>query len=188
MSPKHHAFGLCIVLGLGLGASACGSDSSAGASGAAPADGTGGPFLAFGTSFQGFHDWKSTPASSTVPVGIHVAGPMTVFLNKAPPKGSTAFPLGTIIVKEVDGGDPLARTIFAMVKRGAGFNPDGAHEWEWFELQNTSSGVPLIVWRGVGPPAGEKYGGDANGGCNGCHSAGKDNDFVLTSGLLLSSF
>lgn len=168
---------------LGLALAACGGG---GGSGDEAAD-AGGPFLAFTGNFQGFHGWSSQPATSTRPVasGVHTNGPMTVYLNQAPPKGSATFPRGTIIVKEVDVGDSISRQVFAMVKRGDGFNAGGAVDWEWFELQNQADGTELILWRGVGPPLGEKYGGDPNG-CNGCHSAAKDNDFVMTDALRLS--
>lgn len=148
-------------------------------------------FVAFATHFQGYQRWSSAPG---VPdpslVGIvdtvHTTGPMTVYVNRLPAAGAKEFPIGTIIVKEVTTGALGERTVFAMVKRGGGFNEGGATNWEWFELQNSCNGVQ-ILWRGVGPPAGEKYGGDATGGCNTCHANGKSNDFVLTKDLRLGS-
>jgi hypothetical protein len=145
-------------------------------------------FVAFASSFDGYHDWTSMPAIAppNAPMGLHTTGPMTVYINRVPPPSSTQFPLGTIIVKETQEADPAQRTVFAMVKRGGGYDAMGAVGWEWFELANEESDA-RIVWRGVGPPAGEKYGGDPNG-CNGCHGGARPNDFVWTSGLSLSSF
>ena len=94
---------------------------------------------------------------------------------------------GTIIVKEPSDGDLTTRQIFAMVKRGGDFNPTGAVNWEWFELQNVDSATVQIVWRGFGPPAGETYGGNP-AFCNGCHVIAADNDDVWSSALQLSNF
>ncbi len=43
----------------------------------------------------------------------------------------------------------MNRDIFAMAKRGGGFNPNGAHDWEFFRLRITAGGMPLIVGRGI---------------------------------------
>ena len=58
------------------------------------------------------------------------------------------------------------------MKRGAGFNADGAAGWEWFQLANGPGDAPTILWRGVGPSDGDAYGADT-GGCNGCHDAAR---------------
>jgi hypothetical protein len=76
---------------------------------------------------------------------------------------------------------------FAMVKRGGDFNSEGARGWEWFELEDVEDGGVLIVWRGVGPPADEGYGGDPLTGCNECHTPG-NNDCVLAPALDLRNF
>ena len=147
----------------------------------------GSTFIAFAKDFQPFRDWESLPAEpfSEAPTSTHTSGPRTVYINKMPPAGATEFPVGTIIVKEAETDPASERAVFAMVKRGGTFNSKGAANWEWFELQNLDSGAENIVWRGVGPPVGEKYGGDPNGGCNGCHGAATDNDFVLDKNLRL---
>lgn len=160
-------------------------------------DGTGLPaptgassFVAFAAHFQGYQRWAATPGVPNPDFGtavtgtVHDLGPMTVYVNRPPPAGATTFPVGTIVVKEATTGALGQRTVFAMVKRGGAFNDTGALGWEWFELVNGCDGVQ-ILWRGVGPPAGEKYGGDAASGCNACHAMGKGNDFVLTKGLRL---
>jgi hypothetical protein len=74
-----------------------------------------------------------------------------------------------------------------MEMRGGNFDPEGAVSWEWFELQNVDADNVRIVWRGNGPPNGETYGGDS-ATCNDCHAGAKSNDFVWTTGFLLSSF
>ncbi len=170
--------GVLLVLTATLSCSAAKSENSAGDSDT---------FLAFATSFAGYRSWSHAPATATnAPSGLHTSGPMTVYWNKPPPHGSTEFPIGTIIVKETDPGVTPAQ-IFAVVKRGGGYNAAGAHDWEWFELQTADSGSVVILWRGVGPPNGETYGGDPTT-CNTCHGQASSNDFVWSSALQLAAF
>lgn len=173
-----------LVAALAL-ACGCSSDSSA----VVDAGGTG---LIYAQAFYGFHDWYSVPAVG--PPGmvdaVHTTQPLTAYINHLPPHGSTTFPLGTIIVKEVSAGDLTTRQIFAMWKRGDDFNSAGAVDWEWFELQNTDNpALPVtIVWRGFGPLSStDSYGGNPNT-CNDCHEGAQVNDYVWTQALQLSSF
>jgi hypothetical protein len=161
---------------------------SGGASDADNAE-NGSSFIAFASDFQGFHSWESFPIEEGVVEGtIHLAGPRTEYLNKRPEIGSKTFPVGTIIVKELEVGAVEERKVFALVKRGGGFNSASAPGWEWFELQNNPDGsVARVVWRGVGPPIGENYGGDPNG-CASCHGAATGNDFILSKSIRLSEF
>lgn len=155
-----------------------------GCSGGGAAGGEGDvPFVATASMFAGFRGWSSNSIDNPVASGsTHVSGPRTVYINHLPAADATAFPKGTLIVKETfaDG------KIFARAKRGAGFNPTGAVDWEWFELQETDQNAIIIEWRGFGPPAGgDNYGGDANGACNDCHGIARANDYVLASWLTL---
>jgi hypothetical protein len=160
---------LCIALGVG----ACG---------AAPAEDESHQFLAFPADFRGFRAWPSSVLDGDAPAGgVHLTGPRTTYLNAAPPQGATAYPRGTLVVKTLADG-----TVFAMAKRGEGYNPSGAVGWEFFELQELADAVS-IVWRGVGPPVGEKYGGDPEAGCNGCHAVARANDSLLSPSLRLGS-
>jgi hypothetical protein len=156
---------------------------SAAAPGAADAPPT---FLAFTPDFAQFRTWTSVhsdgPTPGTVP--DDVLGPRTQYLNHAPPAGSTEFPVGTIIVEARENS---LKKIFAGVKRGGDYNPQGARDWEWFELSESASGVVSLLWRGVGPPNGDTYGGDVNG-CNVCHAACAANDYVCSPLLSLGSF
>lgn len=145
-----------------------------------------GTFIALQSDFAGFSQWSATPVSSE-DTG-HVSGARTVYVNQAPPAGSTTFPVGTILVKTIEweGGTD----IHAMAKRGAGFNTDGANGWEWFELMYASDGTPVIRWRGDVPPTDEEYGqlpgaesdtsDTITGDCNVCHSTDAVNDYVHT--------
>ncbi|HXN30856.1 MAG TPA: hypothetical protein VN894_03300 [Polyangiaceae bacterium] len=167
---------------------------SAGA-GAGTTDGGSGTFVAFASDFTGFHSWSSTPGvgppgapqpPSGTDGGVH-AGPLMSYINQRPAKGSTSFPVGTIIVKEPTTPALTDRQIFAMVKRGGGYDSTGATDWEWFELRDVDANDVTIVWRGVGPPGGEAYGATPTL-CNDCHAMARGNDFVWTAGLDLSSF
>ena len=156
-----------LLLIASLGLAACGGPVE-------PSADAGELFIAFQATFEGYQSWPSKAVDGHQQGSTHLAGPRTVYVNAMPAAGSTEFPVGTAIVKEMNDG---SAQVFAMVKRGGNYNPTGALNWEWFELKSVG-GTLRINWRGVGPPAGEMYGGDANGGCNGCHLSHADNDFV----------
>jgi hypothetical protein len=146
---------------------------------------TGSTYLAFAQNFQGYHSWPSYDVSEDADlVGIHDGSVVTEYINRLPPSGSVEFPLGTMVVKEATGGT-IPHEIFAMAKRGGGFNTV-ATGWEWFELENLDCADDRVklIWRGVGPPIGEMYGGDPNAGCNSCH-ADCGNDGVCAKALSL---
>lgn len=183
--------GLALVAALAV---ACSGSASNGSSDA----GTTGEFVAFGSDFQDFRTWQSFDVTAEAfaaggidagvgPGTVHPDAKLIEYLNKPPPTGSTEFPVGTIIVKEGTEGDVVGRQYFAMVKRGGIQNLDGAKGWEWFELRNLANGTVGIVWRGVGPPKGEVYGGDPNAGCNTCHVA-CGNDAVCAKAVQLANF
>lgn len=143
-------------------------------------------FLAFSATFAPFRSWTSFHSDGPANDGTfppEVLGPRTQYINQLPPPGAREFPVGTVIV---EARENAGKKIFAGVKRGGGFNAGGAVNWEWFEL--TDQPV-TIVWRGLGPPLGDTYGGDAHGGCNACHVAcGATNDFVCSPKLSLATF
>jgi hypothetical protein len=144
------------------------------------------PFIALERDFQGFRDWVHVDLS-TRPAGTqtHGASEAKEFINQLPAPGSKEFPVGTILVKSTH--SPTGKEdIFAMVKRGDGYNARGANGWEWFELTRRSDASYGILWRGLNPPDGQGYGGLPSGGCNGCHQGADKNDFVHASKLGLS--
>ena len=171
-----------------------GCGSSAGPEDADGGTSSGETFLAFAGNFTDYHGWSqapATPSEGTPADQVHPIGPWTLYWKFSIDPlqhGATTFPLGTIIVKQTDPGVVDPPQIFAMVKRGGGFNATGARDWEWFELESYDDGTVSIVWHGFGPPAGtEKYGGDGTV-CNGCHAGAASNDYVWSSALTLSSF
>jgi hypothetical protein len=169
---QHHRLALGVTIAIAV----------AGCSGGGSASPAMGDFVAQNTNFRGYRTWTSFTIDDGQAAGAtHVAGKRTIYINQLPPAGATEFPIGTIIVKEtaIDG------KIFARAKRSPDWNPTGAVGWEWFELL-TKAGATGIFWRGLGPPAGEVYGGDPNAGCNMCHKLAPNNDFVLTPALMLA--
>jgi predicted CxxxxCH...CXXCH cytochrome family protein len=98
------------------------------------------------------------------------------------------FPVGTIIVKETEEADVTQRTVFAMVKRGGGFNATGAVGWEWFKLGDNADGSATILDRSPAPDWTSPYGAEPVGDCNGCHLLAKSNDDVWDTALQLSRF
>jgi hypothetical protein len=172
---------VALAVVLAAGAASCGDDGDE-ASDPPPAT-----FLAFASTFSSFRGWTSFhsdgPAPGTQPVDV--LGPRTQYINRLPPAGATSYPVGTVIVEARESGK---RPIFAMVKRGGGYNAGGAIDWEWFELTETpASGAVTIAWRGLGPPtATDSYGGDPLGGCNPCHAAFRETDYVGSAQLKLA--
>ena len=169
--------------GVALAAAGCATGCGAGTGGAGDAPDT---FLAFSSTFAPFRSWTAVHSDGPADDGTFppdVLGPRTQYVRQVPAAGSTEFPIGTVIV---EARETAGQKIFAAVKRGGGFNAGGATNWEWFEL--TDDPV-TIVWRGFGPPAGDLYGGDPNGGCNACHAAcGAGNDYICSPKLRLSAF
>ena len=141
-------------------------------------------------AFNNFCNWSSADAMNPEDAadGIHGLGALKVYWNQSPPAGSKSFPIGTIIVKESEQQDPTNRVAFAMVKRGCGFNVDGANGWEWWSLSDNGDCTMKMLWRGVQAPVTESYGGTPVGNCNGCHEQVVDNDYVWDTALQLSNF
>lgn len=146
----------------------------------------GGPsevFIATTGSFADYRTWESFDGGTNVLDSVPVDTPRIMYLNRRPPSGSKAFPPGTIIVKEAEGGQT-----FAMAKRGGDYNYTGSRGWEWFEVADNADGKPVIIWRGTAPPAGQLYGGLPAASCNACHANAISNDFVSGDALDLSGF
>jgi hypothetical protein len=167
------------------GGSTGGASPGGGAAGAGGGDPCAGPeFVALLSDLAPFQKWTSFYVPEAQAMFNELGGPRTIYINQLPPKGANAFPVGTMIVKVIDNGMPGGQQVFAMAKRGACFNADGAIGWEWFGLDQTD-GVLSIQWRGVDPPPSAGYG--PKGACNSCHAAllVETNDYVQDSNLRL---
>jgi hypothetical protein len=146
------------------------------------------PFIALTRDFEGFETWESAEIPFEAFPG-EPDGPRTVYRNR-PPEGS-AYPVGSILVKVVrPSDDPATWAIFGMAKRGAGFNAQGAKNWEWFRL-GLDEGHVVITWRGESPPIGMGYAlvpdGGIAGACNTCHGLLPLHDFVIDEPFTIPS-
>ena len=147
-------------------------------------------FVAFAPDFAGYTSWQSFDLGNGADGGddaacVHVANvPRQAYLNTPPSHGSTEFPCGTVIVKDIH-TSPTPQ-VLAMVKRGDGYDPgSGCVGWEWFGL-DVSGSTPQIQWRGTTPPVSESYA--SCGACSSCHSAAANNDCVLAPQMQLSQW
>ncbi|MDQ3032975.1 MAG: hypothetical protein M3Y87_11195 [Myxococcota bacterium] len=147
-------------------------------------------YIAFARDFEHFERWTAFDRGRD-PVPPSHLGRSIIYVDPMPPAGAHAFPIGTRIVR-VDraGDDPRAWEVHAMVKRGGGYNRDGAKGWEFFELvlDRTHHRPPVILWRGQGPVNGDGYTAPEGGevlGCNHCHASATYNDSVLSPVLEL---
>jgi hypothetical protein len=156
--------------------------------------GTDGPVkIALDSDFAPYASWQSFALGSD-PLPGHPLGPRTGYLNMEAPPGATKYPVGTIIVKQIEtNSDPDITTwdLFGMVKRGGGYNQGYAVDWEFFILHLNANGVPAISARGTAPAdaavdGGTNYGDPMNGQtCNVCHGAlGTDQHDHILSPLL----
>ncbi len=144
-------------------------------------------FIALDRDFYGFQDWQSFDLGDTVIDSLPI-GRRRLFVSEMPPPGAIEFPIGTKLVKVFEDERPSTEwEIYAMVKRGGGFNGKGALGWEWFELQTDESGVPVTEWRGTEPPSGRTYRcvsvTSNSPDCNACHLASQSNDYVNSQPL-----
>lgn len=140
-------------------------------------------FIALDRDVKDFRTWTRYDLETTV-AGEHASEVRHVYVNRLPPAGATTFPVGTIVIKTLDGPDGAeSPEIHGMVKRAADFNPDGAKGWEFLGLGVTPNGATVIGWRGAHPPKDGEYGAgngsQASGDCNACHRS-ELNDAVLS--------
>jgi hypothetical protein len=147
-------------------------------------------FIALDSDFASFRGWTRVALGSD-PLPGHPAGPRFGYLNRAAPKGATAYPVGTMIVKSIElvGSDAAEWDLFAMAKRGGNFNPEGAVGWEFFRLRIIGD-TPHILTRGLSAidpdDGGSGYFDGLSGAfvnmCNGCHgtAASGATDHVLS--------
>jgi len=148
-------------------------------------------FVALASDFQPYATWTNFYVGDVPdPNGVDLTGPRTVYINELPPHGATEFPVGTIIVKVVEpDATPQDWEMFGLVKRGGGYDEEGAPNWEWFGLGIDTAGHVVIEWRGTGPPPDASYGSlGAALGCVFCHANARANDYVQTPQLQLSNF
>lgn len=148
------------------------------------------PFIALQRDFADYATWQSWSLPDTglrsghgslPPSWLYVKGTRDVPVEEP-------LPVGTMIVRAQEIGEPTEWVIHGMVKRGGGYNGGGAVGWEWFDLRLATDGTPVIAWRGEGDAADPgTYGPTIDGtplGCNDCHATLPSNDYVFTRGLI----
>jgi hypothetical protein len=139
--------------------------------------------------FIPFRSWSRVQVGDALIAGGHAAGPRFCYVNQPASNGS--YPIGTIIVKTVETGDPNTWTIHARAKQGGGVNPQGALDWYWYELLIFTSGDMAILWSGTAPPVAHGYEALPGVGatsstetaCNTCHTGPRDSDSILAAPL-----
>ena len=172
---------LALIIGL-LWSSGCLDDEMD----PALAGGSGATFIALERDFQSFQSWSRTQVGDAEIVCGHAAGPRFAYVSTPPAGGK--FPIGAMIAKTVEVGDPTTWSIHAKAKRGGGFNPQGAINWEWFELRIVGTNEVTILWRGAQPPKDHGYESlpglgattAMDGDCNTCHAAAAGTDYLLS--------
>lgn len=142
-----------------------------------------GPRIAFGRDFEGFTGWRAYPLPDESLTDGHLSSPSrTLYIDREPPPEGQPFELGTIVIKTIEEGPPSEWVVHAMAKRGGGYNPDGAVDWEFFDLHLEDDEQVAIAWRGTGddgvlyfdPTTGDRL------ACNSCHAFGGELDYVFS--------
>jgi hypothetical protein len=125
-----------------------------------------------------YGDWELWPGTSEQYEGGEPHGMLlTTRINEvaaaALAGGATTLPRGSFVVKDNFTPDGTLAAITTMYKAGGGYNPD--HN-DWWFAKFLPDGAPDRTPDGM-PMAGRL------GGCQGCHGAQADNDYILTSPL-----
>jgi hypothetical protein len=129
-------------------------------------------YIASQSDFASYAGWEKFTLGIAMNTG-HPVGTEYGFRNQKPVNG--AYPVGSVLVKEIDITDvPQQWELFALMKRGGGYNGGGAKDWEFATLRLNEDLVPIIVSRGANPAdsdsQGHGYAGSADGTtCNRCH-------------------
>lgn len=120
-------------------------------------------FVAQDVDFKDFKNWTviaNLQKALSADGRAHTDAARTIWINKNINRGTNGeYPLGTIFVKEVQGG----YGIVGMAKRGGSFNAQH-NGWEWFRLDINGK----ITDR------------NSSNTCNSCHAKVKNLDYAFT--------
>jgi transketolase N-terminal domain/subunit len=147
-------------------------------------DAAGQQYIAFERDFADFRSWPRVAVGSAPLVG-HPEGQRYVYRRPTPAalgQGET-FATGTILIKTMESGPPESWRVFAMVKRGDGYNLQGTVGWEFFELAIDTHNQVTVVERGVEPGVMYNAQGESEVTCNDCHKYARSTDGVLSGAL-----
>ena len=165
------------ALALAVGAAACGgAKDSGGASACMPE-----PFISFTRDFEDLDAW-STAELGGPDNEAHAAGGQ-LFSRALGLDADGGLCAGSMLVRSQPAVADSPASLHGMVKRGGGFNADGAVGWEWFGLGRSEAGAPVVLWRGEEAPSDVGYNNgvelvEAN--CNACHAAGAEHDHLMS--------
>jgi hypothetical protein len=139
----------------------------------APVDPREGPgvFVAFDPDFAGYRAWAQHDLGAAAPLG-HPAGRQVLYVSAPLAPGAARYADRTIIVREIQADpDRTKWDLFAMVRRGGGYNQSGAIDWEFFILSLDATGAPHVVSRGISPAetGASPYHPGEGITCNTCH-------------------
>lgn len=146
------------------------------------------PFIAMQSDFADMFEWPRWQVPDIGSTHGHRRGePSFIYVQGEIPAWGEPMPIGTIIAKTVEVGEPTEWEVHAMVKRGGDFNEDGCAQWEWLDLRLNADRVPVITWRGEGNSANPGgYGRRLDGtpiGCNDCHAQVPHTDYTFARAL-----
>ena len=118
----------------------------------------------------GYQSWSMWPGKEAQYTGGEPHGMLlTTYLNEVALEAlngtATSMPAGAMIVKENYMPDGMLAAVTVMYKTES-FNPDHNN---WFFIKRLADGTVEVGGRGAG--------------CENCHGARADNDYVLTSSL-----
>jgi hypothetical protein len=142
------------------------------------------PFIVLDRDLAGFRGWMvfDLDVSPLVPHDT-LAAPRRIYSNVVPPPPTEPFPVGAILVKTVEEATYAEWSVHAMVKRGGGFNAQGAVGWEFFDVHMTDDAVPVISWRGIGDTT-DPCGYHDMMSCNACHGVIPSSDHIFVREVL----
>lgn len=171
--------GAALALGLGLGGigGCAGAADSGGADrGCAPE-----PFIAFTRDFEDLRAWPQVALSGPANAAHASGGALYASVLGLDADGGLCA--GSALVREQPANAAGPASLHGMVKRGGGFNAEGAVGWEWFGFGESADGEPVVLWRGDEAPSEVGYNNGVElieADCNGCHQAGAAFDFLMS--------
>jgi hypothetical protein len=130
-----------------------------------------GTFIAFDPDFADYRSWRAHDLGVLAPLG-HPPGRQTLYVSRPLAPGAARYEDRAIIVREIQSDpDRTKWDLFAMARRGGGYNASGSLDWEFFILSLDSQGVPHVVARGISPAESgpTPYHPGEGVTCNTCH-------------------
>ena len=119
------------------------------------AGGSGATFIALERDFQSFLSWSRTQVGDAEVVGGHAAGPRFAYVSTPPVDGK--FPVGAMIAKTVEVGDPSTWSIHAQGQARRRLQSVGRDRLGMVRAAHRRGNDVTILWRGAQPPKDHGY-------------------------------